>query len=338
MALLFGMMTSFPFIIPVGSNVRSTDVLSLLCLSAFAVGCFLRMPLAKAVVPLAVIFCITIEWIGAEIWYSGYRIAQSSVQIILVRWILALFAAYYLNRLAAGHLRRWTTLGLLAGLTLGLLSIVVDAETFSPLDTQPTLEMEDIAYVDGVYRAQGMFSHPNEAAGIVMLVAPLTIGMIEEGLLPPIAALFVVVFGVVTFTLTQSRSEVAIGMVLLLLWLGRHSRRLLAFTVVVGILATAAVLLSGALMDDSLVTGRIMDSDLTGNISDRLLTVATSLQLVLSNPFGLGSTYAPMLDAATGFSANGAGTWFAAWPTPRHRSADREARFAQPAVPVQAAL
>jgi hypothetical protein len=159
--------------------------------------------------------------------------------------------------------------------------------------------------VNGTYRATGIFSHPNAAAGTVLLAVPLAIGLMEEGLLPRLGLLLAaaVIGGV--FVFTQTRGPTGFAILLLLLHLMRRGQGM-RWAMFAGGIALGLVLAADPLQTsgDGSLMRRLVDADnIQSGASDRLDTILASLDLALSHPLGLGSAYVADLEARTGFSA-----------------------------------
>jgi hypothetical protein len=183
-------------------------------------------------------------------------------------------------------------------------TVVHDFQTFDLHVNMPGLNLRDLAFIDGIYRAQGMYTHPNEAAGIVLLCAPLIIGLVEERRLPPVSLLALVAIVCTVFYVTKSRSQMAVVILLVALWALRNAPQLLMATAVAGMLGVVAGtfdLLPG--ISGDVIADRLFNSDIDTNVADRFTTIAESFAIALQYPFGAGSIYVEMLERETGLTA-----------------------------------
>jgi hypothetical protein len=302
---LFGLLLAFDAVLPVGANVRTGDLISLLCVGMFCWSVLAGVRVDRAALVLGVLLLVSMEWVAAEAWVSGWSSADPKVQVVLGRWLLGTFSAYMMFRLSnVPRCRTALFLGIIAGTLCGFETVVRDWQTFDLTVQMPTLALEDQVFIDGVYRAMGMYSHPNEAAGVVLLGAPIVIGLVEERRLPRLALLAVLALACAVFWITKSRSQALVVVLLLGLWAVRNSPRLLLLAAVGGAVAGMAAML-GVLpgLGGDAASGRLMDADLGDNATDRLGTMMESFAIVLQQPFGVGSTYTETLYRATGFTA-----------------------------------
>ncbi|RYJ02353.1 MAG: hypothetical protein EON47_07780 [Acetobacteraceae bacterium] len=302
------MLVAFPALLPgAPGGVRTSELAAVLALTGLGMSALWGQLPPPGPRPAGIAFLLCLPWIGAELVATTMQDYDRPAQMMLVRWVMSLASGYALAALMGWpEARRPVSLGLLAGLLLSFGSIVLDHVTFDPAHADFTVvELEQFVWVNGVYRATGIFSHPNAAAGTVLLAVPLVIGLVEERLLPRLSLLLAV--GVIggVFAITQTRGPTAFAVLLLLLHLVRRGaamRRALAF----GGVALLLLLLADPLQSpgQGSMMQRLMDADnIQAGASDRIDTVLASLELALSHPLGLGSAYVAELEARTGFSA-----------------------------------
>lgn len=305
LAFAFGASIGCNTLLPVGANLRILDVVSIGSLIAFGWSAIAGRRIERAALVLAVVLLVSLEWAAAEAWVSGLRVADPKVQIVLLRWMLGCFAAYWLYVQASEpRLRKALFLGTIAGSLAALATVVYDFQTFDLTVNMPGLNLADLAFVDGIYRAQGMFTHPNEAAGVILLCAPLIIGLVEERRLPRLSLLVLAVIMGTVFWVTKSRSQFVIVLILLAVWALRNAPQLLlaiAAAALVALVAGAFDLLP--FVSGDVIADRLFNSDLGDNAGDRLATITESIAIALSYPFGAGSIYVEMLARETGFTA-----------------------------------
>jgi hypothetical protein len=190
--------------------------------------------------------------------------------------------------------------------------VLYDFQNFAPEDVPIDVLVKLAIYSgkdihDFVYRAYGIFGHPNGAAGCVLVGVPVLIGAIHEGRLPRWSILFALVLMGTVFYLTKSRGSLIVSGALVAYWLYSQTRGIRLPLVLTGVLAILVVLTAGGLETDwvdGVLLDRFRDSDgIAVNAADRWWTIATSLDLIMQNPLGMGSAYVAPLETATGTSA-----------------------------------
>jgi hypothetical protein len=314
-ALLAGIFVAFPSVIvgvTSGAWPRTTDLLNLACAGWLFFAVLRSARLHRAVHGLFVVWALTLPWILWEAYELGGS-PDPPVQRLLIRWIMCGGSACLITMLTETPvLRSWFFYGLLVGVAVSLSTLVYDFLTFSPHD-MPVEELVTLAIYNGkdlndfVYRAFGIFGHPNGAAGCVLIAVPVLIGLIQEGRSPRWSIVLALALMGGVFYLTKSRGPliVAAGLVAYWLWIQTRGFRLpLMFAgalAVLGGIAADGFLAGGG---DGILLQRFLDmDDITINAGDRWWTIATSVDLMLRNPFGMGSAYVAPLETATGTSA-----------------------------------
>lgn len=316
-ALLAGIIVTFPGAIPSigdGNGPRTTDLLNLVCAGLLVVAVFRSAGLHRAIYGSVLVWALTMPWTFIEIYALGGG-PDPAVQRLLIRWILCGCSAYFIAVLAGTPgLRPRLLCGLLIGIALSSLTVLYDSLTFSPEDL-PIEQLVNLAIYNGkdihdfIYRAYGIFGHPNGAAGCLLIGVPLIIGSIQEGRAPRWSIAFALLLMGGVFYLTKSRGPLIVSAALVAYWLWSRTRgvrlplMLAGVTAVLGILSGLAAEGLGARGDGSLLE-RFLDLDsIAINAGDRWWTIATSIDLLLANPLGMGSGYVGPLDRATGTSA-----------------------------------
>jgi O-antigen ligase len=109
------------------------------------------------------------------------------------------------------------------------------------------------------------------------------------------------------FYLTKSRGPLIVSAALVAYWLWSEARGLRLPLVLAGVAAGLGVVAAGGMgsvLGDGVLLDRFLDFDaISLNAGDRWWTVATSLDLILRNPWGMGSAYVDPLETATGTTA-----------------------------------
>jgi hypothetical protein len=313
--LLVGILVSFPTLMPTttdGNFPRTTDLLNLLCAGLLALAVLRSARLHRAISGLLLIWVMTVPWIFMEI-YALSGVPDPPVQRLLIRWILCGFSAYQIAVLTEMPVLRTRFLfGLLIGVVLSSLTLLYDFLTFSPEDL-PIDELVKLAIYNGkdihdfVYRAAGIFGHPNGAAGCVLIGVPVLIGMIQERRLPRWSIVLAIGLMGAVFYLTKSRGPLIVSASLLAYWLWFQTGGVRLLLVLVGSAAVLAVLAAGGIETGGggeVLLERFLDlGGISVNADDRWWTIATSFDLMLRNPLGMGSAYVEPLETATGTSA-----------------------------------
>jgi hypothetical protein len=314
-ALLAGMVVAFPTLMPgvaTGNWPRSTDLLNLTCAGLLVLAVFRSAPLHRVINGTLLVWAMTVPWVFMEICALADT-PDPPVQRLLIRWILCGCSAYLVTVLAETPMLRPRFLyGLLIGIVLSSLTVLYDFLTFSPEDL-PIEELVTIAIYNGkdlhdfVYRAFGVFGHPNGAAGCVLVGVPVLIGAIQEGRAARWSIAIALILMGAVFYLTKSRGPLVVAAVLVAYWFWLQSKGVRLPLVLAGVAAVLGVFTVGGLgtgWDGGILLERFLDVDaMSVNAGDRWWTIATSLDLMLRNPLGMGSAYVEPLGTATGTSA-----------------------------------
>ncbi len=312
--LLVGVSITFPSFVMPGSTdgPRTTDLLTLACAGLLVLAVFRSAQLHRAISGTLLVWALTLPWVFVEICALA-GVPDPPVQRLLIRWILCGCAAYFVAGLVETPALRSRFLhGLLIGVVLSSLTLLHDYLTFSPEDL-PVDQLVKLAIYNGkdihdfIYRASGIFGHPNGAAGCVLVGVPVLIGAIEEGRLPRWSIVIALVFMGAVFYLTKSRGPLIVSAALVAYWLWFQTRGVRLPLVLAGVVAVLGILTVGGLgmgWDQGVFVERFLDiNSISVNASDRWWTIATSLDLMLRNPLGMGSAYVEPLEVATGTSA-----------------------------------
>lgn len=237
--------------------------------------------------------------------------SENSSRMVLVRWMLALPAGYWLCICTENPaLRRATLWGFCGGWCTDTVLLAYDFVTFQATGFPAfTLDASRVTWVGNDYRAIGIFDHPNPAAIGSLFLVQLLIGLAEEGGSHGLAILlgWIATFGV--FYVTRSRGAALTVSGLLLYWSLARMRRMAKLVALLAVLGAAALCLCWPAGVDALVTrpdvtamlARFTNSEaLRENSAGRSDTILASLQLLRTHPLGMGSTYGPMLHDLTG--------------------------------------
>ena len=316
-AVLAGIIVTFPGAMPGigdGNGPRTTDLLNLVCTGLLVVAVFRSAGLHRAIYGAVLVWALTVPWIFMEIYALGGG-PDPAVQRVLIRWILCGCSAYFIAVLAGTPgLRPRFLCGLLIGIALSSLTLLYDFFTFSPED-MPIEQLVTLAIYNGkdihdfIYRAYGIFGHPNGAAGCILIGVPLIIGVIQEGRAPRWSIAFALLLMGGVFYLTKSRGPLIASAALVAYWLWSQTRGVrlpLMLAGVIAVLGVLSALAAGGLgaRGDGILLERFLDFDsISINAGDRWWTIATSIDLLLANPLGMGSGYVEPLDRTTGTSA-----------------------------------
>lgn len=314
-ALIAGIFVAFPSLMPGvadGSVPRTTDLLTLFCVGLLGWAVLTSAKLNAAINKAVLIWVLTVPWIFMEI-YALSGAPDPPVQRLLIRWILSGFTAYVITVVTENPgLRARFMYGLLIGVVCSSVTLAYDFFTFSPED-MPIDQLVTLAIYDGknihdfVYRAAGIFGHPNGAAGCVLIGVPILIGVIQEGRLPRWTMVFAFLLMGVVFYLTKSRGPLAMSGALVGYWIWYQAAGYRLHIVLAGIVVGLGLLATGGLgmtWGDRVLMERFFDFEgIFVNASDRWWTIATSLELMVQNPLGMGSAYVEPLEIATGTSA-----------------------------------
>lgn len=294
-----------------GTWPRLTDLLNLACACIIFLEVVRMADLHHSFRVSAVVWAMTLPWIFMEIRELGGS-PDPPVQRLLIRWVLCGLSAYVIASMIDKPWYRWRFMcGLLGGIMLSLSLVVWDSLSFSPTDV-PVEELVNLAIYNGkdiydfIYRASGPFGHPNGAAGCLLLGVAVVIGGIEEGRWPGWSILLAIALMGVTFYLTKSRGPLIMSFALVAYWAWIRTRGIRLSLILGGIAAllTAIMVVDiGGRLDDVLFERFFDIKSISVNASDRWWTIATSIELVLSHPLGMGSAYVAPLEVATGTSA-----------------------------------
>lgn len=316
-ALLAGVCVTFPSTVPGVSETfpRTIDVLNLICAGLLFLALFRSCLLHRAIYGVLLVWAMTLPWAFMEICALAGA-PDPPVQRLLIRWVLCGFSAYLITAVTEKPVLRARFLyGLLLGVFFSLLTVLYDFLTFSPTNL-PIEDLVNLAITnnskdiyDFAWRAYGIFGHPNGAAGCVLVGVPVIIGVIQERRLPRWSMVFALALMVSVFYLTKSRGPLVVSTALIAFWIWSQTGGYRLVIVLAGVVVMLGVLAAGGLRtgwsgDDGVLLARFLDLDsIFINVGDRWWTIATSLDLVLRNPLGMGSAYVEPLEIATGTRA-----------------------------------
>jgi hypothetical protein len=314
-ALLAGIVVTFPGGMPGvadGNGPRTTDLLNLVCAALLILAVFKSAQLHRVIYGILLVWALTVPWVFMEI-YALSGVPDPPVQRLLVRWILCGCSAYLVTVLAESPVLRPRFLcGFLIGLVLSSLTLLYDFLTFSPEDL-PIEQLVNLAIYNGkdiydfIYRASGIFGHPNGAAGCVLVAVPILLGAIHEGRSPRWYIVIALALMGAVFYLTKSRGPLLVSAALVAYWLWSQTRGVRIPLILAGVTAILGVFAAGGFVTDwsgNVLVERFLDTNsISVNAGDRWWTIATSLELILQNPLGMGSAYVEPLETATGTSA-----------------------------------
>jgi uncharacterized membrane protein len=207
-----------------GSGPRTTDIMN--AAAAILLFCVVVRggSLHPAIRFVSLVWLLSFGWIFVEV-YSLSDQSDGPIQRVLIRWMMAGCSAYWIAVLMGDARHRYpVVLGQLIGVALSLATVALDWLTFSPED-MPLDQLVNLAIYNGkdihdfIYRASGIFGHPNGAAGCVLVGVPILIGMIEEKKLPRYAMVAAIILMAATFYMTKSRGPLITSAGLILFWL-----------------------------------------------------------------------------------------------------------------------
>ena len=313
-ALLFGFACACPMVLVGGVNLRLSDVACLASAVALGIALVMRPSLHISAAVLALVLLFSFGWVVAETYYPSFLDSDPASAMILVRWLIAFPAAYWLCVLtSAPALRRAVLLGLILGWLVDTALLGYDFFAFGTLG-HPAFNTaaSHVFWVSGEYRAIGLFGHPNGAAIASLYVVPFLIGYADEYGGGALAGVLGWIATGLVFYFTRSRGATMAAAGLLGWWMVVNRPRqalLAAFLLLLALLLSSAVwpqltdLTSGEGEVGKLLS-RFTDSGaIRENSEGRLETILGALQLAFSHPLGMGSSYPPALEALTGFAA-----------------------------------
>lgn len=313
-ALLFGFACACPLLVVGGVNLRLSDVACLAAAAALAVVVVLRPRLHHSAAVIGLVLVFSFGWIAAEAYYPSFMDSDPPSRMVLVRWLIAFPAAYWLCVVTGDtKLRQTVMLGLILGWTTDTALLGFDFYAFSRTG-HPAFgaASSHVFWVGGEYRAIGLFGHPNGAAIASLYLVPFLIGYADEYGHAVLAGVLGLVATGLVFFFTRSRGATMAAAGLLAWWMvSNRPRRVLlaALALAVGLLAILALwpsLFDATLGSDETarLLSRFTDSgSIAENSEGRVETAIGSLQLAFTHPLGMGSSYAPALEALTGFGA-----------------------------------
>lgn len=314
LVLGFGFACACPVLVVSGVNLRLSDVACLAAAAVLAASLALRPSLHRSAATLGLVLVFSFSWIAAEAYYPSFMDNDPASAMILVRWLLAFPAAYWLCVITDDPgLRPPVMLGLILGWLVDTALLAYDYYAFGATG-HPTFgaTSSHIFWVGGAYRAIGVFGHPNGAAIASLYVVPFLIGFASQHGRGVLAGTLGWIATGTVFYVTRSRGATMAAVGLLGWWMvANHPRQVLATAAALALALAAAAavwpgLLHAVLGNDEF--GQLLSrfSDAGGieeNSEGRIETAIGSLQLAFTHPLGMGSSYPPALEALTGFAA-----------------------------------
>lgn len=308
-ATIFGFACCCPIILVSGLNMRLTDAAGCVAVGVAIAGVVLTGRVNRQFYFYLGMSLLTLAWISVETLNATYLPNDRSAAMILVRWLLAMPTAYLFSRFADDPRTRKT---LFVGVMLGLLTdtalLGYDDWVYSII-RKPAFEPEIPFFVNDTYRASGILGHPNAAAIASCFIVPFLFGTAEEyGWKRRVLLIAAAVAGFV-FYVTQTRSALMGSAALLVVWWSTTRPNQAVAGLLMLAVAVVALSSMGSPQDPSanflsMIVDRFTDPEgLNDNAAGRMDTVINAMELVVTHPFGMGSAYAPALDARTGFEA-----------------------------------
>jgi hypothetical protein len=305
--VLLAALVTFPARIPgLPQGLRTSEIVSFAATLGLIACMVLGKRLRAGTTPLLVAAGLTVCWFTVEVINYEWGVGEKHSQMMIIRWIASFPVAYWLATLMSdSRYRTKIIIGLVLGSLLSLGSVVYDELTFRPNEVAVSDDDAPPVWVYGEYRPHGVFSHPNAAAAAILFAIPLIIGAIEERRLHRGAVIIAITILGATYSLTLSRGPAVIAVAIIGWHLAaKTSRRIAVGVVLLTVFLVLRTITHFDIDHSLLVLERLADtSNIQSGASDRLLTTMTSLNLALTNPFGVGSRYEDLLGAATGYTA-----------------------------------
>lgn len=311
--LAFGFACACPMLLLGGVNLRLSDAACLMAAAALGVALVMRPALHNSAAALSLTLVLSFGWIAAEAYYPSFLETDPASTMVLVRWLIAFPAAYWLCVVTDDPaLRQAALIGLILGWLGDTALLGYDFTVFSSTGRPAFGDPSHVFWVGGEYRAIGVFGHPNGAAIASLYVVPFLIGYADQYGRGVLAGILGWVATGLVFTLTRSRGATMAAVGLLAWWMISSRPRQVLLWAMASLAAFAALfVLSPSLLDALLgsdavaqLLSRFTDSgSIEENSEGRIETALGSLQLAFTHPLGMGSSYPPALEALTGFAA-----------------------------------
>ena len=293
------------------SHIRLSDVSMVMA----AIGSLAILPTANFTSRLVrlyiLIAALTTGWIWAELQYRDVLPYDPSAAMILVRWVVAIPASYFLCVMTGEKVcRKFLLIGVILGLLIDASLLGYDYFCFQLTGKPAFVWDRHIWYANDMFRASGIEGGPNGAAAGADFLVPFLLGAAEEfrwKWWPICLATAVAAF---VFVATESRGAFVSSVLLLAIWAWTTRPRALVqvFSVAAllaglayGVTQTFIHSAAGSGDFDYLLARFTNSQSMAANADRRVMTIWESIELALRNPLGMGSSYAPALATTTGY-------------------------------------
>lgn len=313
LALLLGCCCVCAVSLTGGRGIRVSDV-GMLGAAACTLALLPSINFQSRVVRLYVLIAaLSSCWVWAEFQYGALWGRDNGTTMVLVRWLVAIPAAYFIHRLSeTPSNRRLLIVGLAAGLLVDISLLGYDYFSFELTGRPAFVSDHQVWYVNGTFRASGIEGGPNAASVGADFVVPVVLGAATEFRLTRWPAIPAAALALFVYIATQSRGEFAIAACLILIYVLKHPPGRTAMLAGLGV---AFVAVSGLLIS-SVTHAGLTNAELSelvsrftnmgaiqGNADLREMTIWNSVGLALSNPLGMGASYPNALAFSTGYDA-----------------------------------
>jgi hypothetical protein len=307
--LVLGLGCTFPIELS-ASHIRLSDI----SMAMAAIGTLAIIPTAnftsRQVRLYFLIVALTMGWIWAELQYREILPHDLGAAMILVRWVFAIPASYFLCVLAENaKWRKSLFTGMILGLLIDTSLLGYDYISFQITGKPAFVWNRHVWYANDAFRASGIEGGPNAAAAGADFVVPFLLGAAEEfrwkwwpvGLATAVAAF--------AFVATESRGAFVSSICLLAIWAWTTRPRALVQICFVAVLASLVYATMPMFIPSAgdnyeindLLTRFTNSQSMAANADRRVMTIVESIELALQNPLGMGSSYGPALAATTGY-------------------------------------
>lgn len=269
-------------------KLRAIDILGLAALVVLPWRLLHKPVRASAIGTTCCVVLLAVVWFSRDILTGN-----ENDRLIPLRWIVTLAYAFAF----AGALRDGRARQVFLGACLGALALLavlyLEGHGGGALVAEYHLRSNDAQefFVNGNYRASGLYGHPNATAAVATLLVPIALFLVETcqsriwtiGLAGIVAA--------IGSALTFTRSAFLVACVSAGIWVARRSLRRPRYVIAVA-LALAAIAAVGPPGGWGRWTpGESADT----NLQERIETTHDSLMLLLGHPLGIGTHYADIL-------------------------------------------
>lgn len=227
-------------------------------------------------------------WLISDLIRNGY-----SSLLITGRWLTIGIFIYFFNHYYLDfHKESLFLKGIIYGLFLnvGVIFLQINGYTSELMKYGFVPKDRWLSYIGEIPRYTGLFQYPNAAAFVLGLGLPISIILIEKYKENKIYLLYGIILSILSYTITYTRTPIAISFVVFIFWLIGSNSRLINKKH--RIIALFFIIFIGIYFINFRLSSRWTNIDsILYNLNQRLTSIKMASNYILKYPFGMGTNF-----------------------------------------------